>query len=56
MSEKVADAVCRCDRSDCEQPAVAIYEGAVPPSGSFRFGACDAHAPDVPPVRDLEVN
>jgi hypothetical protein len=43
-----------CARSDCENDAVAVYEGRDPPAGTFRFAACTEHAPDQAPVRDLE--
>lgn len=42
-----------CARSDCENDAVAVYEGRDPPAGTFRFAACEEHAPDQAPVREL---
>lgn len=44
----------RCGREDCDEPAVAVYEGADPPAGAIRYRACSDCAPDdVPPVRTI---
>jgi len=39
---------------DCNNKAVAIYEGVDPPAGTIRFAACNDHAPDdIPPIRRI---
>lgn len=56
MSDKTDDTE-PCQHPDCDNNAIGLFEGNIPPCESMRYYACTEHAPDdVKPVKPLEVN
>jgi len=45
------DGKSQCDANDCENDAVAVYEGYDPSYGTIRYQSCNDCAPDAPPLR-----
>lgn len=54
MKQDTEDVPSECEREDCNEDAVGIYEGVVPPASTIRYAACPDDAPDTPPVRSLK--
>jgi hypothetical protein len=57
MNDQTAPSTDGMDRPtcfECDEPAVGIFEGTVPPASAVRQPACEEHALDGPPVETFE--